>query len=262
MSTTNQFLPTLYTYPKILTEFQQGEYAASPTEQALVDESAEERTIPPPAGSLVLGLGEDGLALMLDIYNPAIGPLLIAGDGGSGKTALLKSLAQASDNQDPGEIQFGVITPFPEEWTEQEILPNCLGIWPVFHPATKDFLSKIINWADALQGSHQFVLVMVDGLDMLTSGGFNIQHELRCLLMIGPERHVLPVVTINPGRLAHLETWLDYFKTCLLGKVKRHQTSRLLLKDPKIDLAELEAGKQFCLPRQDGWLKFRISSIK
>lgn len=262
MSTTAQFLPGLYTFPEIQTELQQEEYTASPTQRALIDESTEERTIPHPAGSLVLGLAEDGLALMLDIYNPALGPLLIAGDGGSGKTALLKSLAQASDNQDPGEIQFGVITPFPEEWTEQEILPNCLGIWPAFHPATKDFLLKIINWANALQGSHQLVLLMVDGLDLLTSGGFNIQHELRCLLMIGPGRHALPVVTINPGRLAHLETWLGYFKTHLLGQVKRPQTARLLLKDSKINLAELEAGKQFYLPRQNGWLKFRLSSIE
>lgn len=217
MSTTDQFLPSLCTYPEIQTELQQKEYTSSPIQQAFIDESAEARSISLPARSLVLGLGEDGLALMLDIFNPAIGPLLIAGDGGSGKTALLKSLAQASNKQDPGEIQFGVITPFPEEWTEPEILPNCLGIWPAFHPATKDFLSKIINWADALQGSHQFILLMVDGLDLLTSTGFNIQHELRCLLMIGSDRHVLPIVTMNPGRLAHPETWLDYFKTRLLG---------------------------------------------
>jgi hypothetical protein len=261
MSTTDQFLPGLYTYPEKGTELQQGEHAASHAQQALIGGSAEERTIPLPARSLVLGQAEDGLSLMLDIYDPAIGPLLIAGDGGSGKTALLRSIAQASDNQDPGDIQFGVITPFPEEWTDQETLPNCLGIWPAFHPAAKEFLLKILNLANVLQGSHQLILVMVDGLDLLTAGGSTIQHELRCLLMIGPRRQILPVVTINPGRLAHLETWLGYFNTSLLGQVDRPQTACLLFKDSKIDLAELEAGKQFCLPRLNGCLKFRLSSI-
>jgi hypothetical protein len=171
-------------------------------------------------------------------------------------------MAQASDNQDAGEIQFGVITRFPGEWTEQETLPNCVGIWPAFYPATKEFLSKILNLANALQGSHQLILVMVDGLDLLTSGGSNIQHELRCLLMIGSRRHALPVVTINPGRLAHLENWLGYFNPYLFGQMKHPQTARLLLKDSKIDLAELEAGKQFCLHRLDGCLKFRLSSTE
>ena len=262
MSTTVQYLPALCVYPGMETEIQHKGNTASPAQQASLDGGFKDRTFPQPAGSFVLGLTEDGLPLELDLYNPAMGPLLIAGDGGSGKTALLKSLACASDNQDPGEIQFGVITPFPEEWTAQEILPNCLGIWPAFHPATKDFLLKMINWANALQRSHQLVLLLVDGLDLLTSGGFNIQHELRHLLMIGPQQHVFPVVAINPGRLVHLETWLGYFKTRLLGQVKHPQTARLLFKDPTFDLAELEAKQQFCLPGQDGWSKFRLQSIE
>ncbi len=68
-------------------------------------------------GSLLLGLAEDGLPVLLDLYDPAPGPLLVAGDGGSGKTAFLQSLARATGLQDPGDIQFGVVTPFPEEWT-------------------------------------------------------------------------------------------------------------------------------------------------
>jgi hypothetical protein len=63
MSTTDQFLPGLYTYPEIRTELQQGEYAASPAGQALIGESAEERTTPLPAWYLVLGQAEDGLSL-------------------------------------------------------------------------------------------------------------------------------------------------------------------------------------------------------
>jgi len=262
LSTTVQYSPHPCACPELETEIQLTGSTASPAQPAIFDERVRGRTILQPAGSFVLGLAEDGLPLELDPYNPATGPLLIAGDGGSGKTALLKSLAMASDTQDPGDILFGVITPFPEEWKRQEILPNCLGIWPAFHPATKDFLLKMINWANALQRSRQLVLLLVDGLDLLTSGGFSIQHELRHLLMIGPERHVFPVVTINPGHLAHLETWLGFFKTCLLGQMKCPQNVRLLFRDPKIYLAEQEAEQQFCLPRHEGWLKFRLQSIE
>jgi len=109
MSTTVQYQPPLCTCPEMETEIQQRGNTVSPTQQDIIDESAKDRTIPRSAGSFVLGLAEDGLPLELDPHNPATGPLLIAGDGGSGKTALLKSLAMASDNQDPGDILFGVI---------------------------------------------------------------------------------------------------------------------------------------------------------
>ena len=261
MSITDQFLLGLQAYQEIQAEIPQKEDVPFANKKAHRYEVVEARTIPLPKESLLLGLGEDGSPLMLDVYDSAPGPLLVAGDGGSGKTAFLKSLAQASDQQSPGEIQFGVITPFPEEWTEQEALSNCLGIWPAYHMAARDFLTQLIGWADSPHGSHQVVLLLVDGLDLLTACDFQIQHELRWLLMYGPERRAWPVVTVNPGRLTHLQTWLDYFKTRILGQVKRPQTTRLLIKDPEINLATLEAGTQFGLSRPGGWLKFRLTPI-
>ena len=210
----------------------------------------------------MLGLAEDGLPLLLDLYEPAPGPLLVAGDAGSGKTAFLKSLAQVSNFQDPGDIQFCVLTPFPEEWTAQETLPNCQGIWPVHHLAAHNFLSQVISWADALSDSRQVLLVLMDGLDLLSANDFEIQQDLRWLLMYGPERHVWPVVTVNPGRLAHLETWLDYFHMRILGQVKRPQTARLLVNDPAIDLAALLPGRQYGLSRPKDWLKFWLPPLE
>ena len=207
-------------------------------------------------------MAEDGLPLLLDLYDSAPGPLLVAGDGGSGKTAFLRSLAQATDLQNPGEIQFGVLTPFPEEWTALESLPNCLGIWPVYHLAARNFLSQLVSWADVLSESRQVVLILLDGLDLLAASGFPVQHDLRWLLMYGPERQVWPVVTVNPGRLTRLENWLDYFQTRILGQVKRPQTARLLVGDPEIDLAALLPGRQFGLSRPDGWLKFCLPTTE
>jgi hypothetical protein len=141
------------------------------------------------------------LPLLLDLYDPAPGPLFVAGDGGSGKTAFLQSLAQASNLQNPGEVQFGVLTPFAEEWTALEILPNCMGIWPAYHAAACSFLSRLVSWTDGLPGSRQAMLILFDGLDLLIATGFQVRHDLRWLLMNGPQRQIWPVVTVNPGRL-------------------------------------------------------------
>jgi len=186
----------------------------------------------------------------------------VAGDGGSGKTAFLRSLAQASDLQNPGEIQFGMLTPFLEEWAVLETLSNCLGIWPAYHVAACNFLSQLVSWAYVLPKCQQVVLILFDGLDLLAASGLQVQQDLRWLLMYGPERQIWLVVTVNPGRLTRLENWLVYFRTRILGHVKRPQTARLLVGDPEIDLAALLPGRQFGLLRPEGWLKFCLPTAE
>ncbi len=218
-------------------------------------------TTPRLHGSLQLGVAENGLPILVDLYDPTPGPLLVAGDGGSGKTTLLQSLTHCSDLQDPGEILFGVITPFPEEWAELEVLSNCLGIWPAYHSAAPRFLSQLVSWTEVLPRTRQVVVVMVDGLDLMTANGFRDQHDMRWLLTYGPRRHVWPVVSINPGRLLDLHSWLGYFQTRIFGRVNRPQTAHLMMDDQEIDLAGLIKAGQYGLWRQDCWLKFRLPSV-
>lgn len=207
---------------------------------------------------LWFGLTDDGHPLTIDLYDPTPGPLLVAGDGGSGKTLFLQSIAQSSVLIDHEDVQFAVLTPFPEEWTKLESLPGSMGIWPVFHSSARHFVSQMVSWAGVLPGSHQVILVLFDGLDLMTVSGCHIQDELRWLLTYGPRRHVWPVVTVNPARLLHLETWLDYFETRILGQVKRVQTARLLVKDPDVNLAGLSPKEQFGLSCPDRWINFRL----
>jgi hypothetical protein len=261
MSTTDQFLLALQAYQEIQAELRQEEQSLPVGTETSIPEAPVEQATPIPDGSLLLGLAEDGLPVLLDLYDPTPGALLVAGDGGSGKTAFLQSLARASDLQNPGDIQFGVLTPFPEEWTALETLPHCLGVWPAYHPSAHDFLSQLVGWADALPKTRQTILLLFDGLDLMTGSNFQYQHDLRWLLMYGPERQVWPVVTVNPGRLIHLQTWLDYFHTRVIGQMKHMHNARLPVDNLEINPADLLPGIQFGLSQPNGWLKFWLPPL-
>ncbi len=215
---------------------------------------------PFPQGILQLGKAENGQPVFIDLCVPANGPVLVAGDGEGGKTAFLQSLTLGSDLQDPGDILFGVLTPFPEEWAGLEVLSNCLGIWPAYHSSARHFLSQLVSWAAVLPSTRQVVILVVDGLDLMLANGFHDLNDLRWLLTYGTRRQVWPIISVNPGRLRHPASWLDYFKTRIIGKVKRPQTAQILVAPSKIDLGEISSKGQYGLWQEDSWLKFNLPS--
>jgi len=253
MATTDQFLLAYQAYREVQDELCQSEQPPAASPAALTE------TVP--SGSLLLGLAEDGLPVMLDLYDPTPGPLLVAGDGGCGKTAFLKSLARAADLHDPGDIQFGVLSPFPEEWRDHEALPGCLGVWPAYHVSALEFLKQLASWVQTLADTRQVVVLFVDGLDLLTTSSSELRGTLRWLLSNGPQGQVWPVVSMNPGRLARLQAWLDYFHTRILGRVKHAQTARLLADGQDLDLGALIPAAQFGLLRSEGWLRFWLPPL-
>ena len=215
---------------------------------------------PFPQRFLRLGKAEDGKPVLLDLLDPAQGPVLVAGDEGGGKSAFLQSVTVGSDLEDPGDILFGVLTPFPEEWSGLEVLSNCLGIWAAYHLSARHFLSQLVSWAAVLPYTHQVVILLVDGLDLLLANGFHDQNDLRWLLTYGPRRQVWPVISVNPGKLPHPASWLDYFPTRIIGRVKRPQTAQLLVAPSRIDLGEISQKGQYGYWRSDSWLKFKLPS--
>src|SRR6266508_2990455 len=51
---------------------------------------------PMPQEALFLGVASDGLPVLLNLYDPVPGPMLIGGDAGTGKTRLLQIIASAA----------------------------------------------------------------------------------------------------------------------------------------------------------------------
>jgi len=217
---------------------------------------------PLPREALLLGLASDGLPVLLNLHDPHPGPLLVAADPGTGKTNLLQMMAQAAaEMHDVGDVQFGVITNYPDEWEHLAGVEHCVGIFPTYHDSAMDFLSSLSGWAHANKGSQQSILLLVDDLESMEHIDFDARQTLRWLLLRGPSRKVWPIISMNAERVTQVDTWLEAFRTRIFGKVQDDYIAEELTGIAGTTLRHLQAGLQFALREDGDWLKFWIPEL-
>ena len=216
---------------------------------------------PMPPEALFLGVASDGLPVLLNLHDPIPGPILIAGDSGTGKTALLQTIATAAGRtHQPEELQFGILTGHPDEWNALENIPNNVGIFSLYNSSSEDFILSLASWAHGNKSSQQSVLLLLDDLEIASNIDFDARQNLRWLLLRGPARRVWPILTLNPSRMENILPWLDAFHTRVFGTIQDPQHIQKLGAE-HADVDSLNTGTQFSLREGKHWLRFWIPSI-
>jgi hypothetical protein len=211
---------------------------------------------PLPRTALFLGLAEDGLPVLLDLYDPIPGPILIVADQASGKTALLQMVARAAEfSHNPSEVQSGIITQYPNEWKNFQGNHSTVGIYSTQEDAARELLQSLVTWAHNNKGEGQSILLLIDDLEAVTKLDQQTEQNLRWLLLRGPSRRVWPIVTINASRVRNMETWLDFFRTRLFGCIHDPNDSHFIASDPDKVFDNL-ATSQFTMREGNNWLDF------
>jgi len=216
---------------------------------------------PMPPEALFLGVASDGLPVLLNLHDPIPGPLLITGDAGTGKTGLLQIISRAAGKMhQPQELQFGVLTSHPDEWSAFEDIPNNVGILPFYHRSAEDFILSLASWAHENKTSRQSVLLLLDDLEAASNLNFDARQNLRWLLLRGPARRVWPIITLTPHRMENIGPWLEAFHTRIFGTMQNSQHINQLGAE-SAELDSLNGGSQFTLREGDHWLRFWIPTI-
>ncbi len=223
-----------------------------------------------PLEALFLGIASDGLPVLLNLYDPHPGPILVAGDAGAGKTAFLQTVAQAAaQTHSPNDLQFGVITNYPDEWKSTEGMTHLAGVFPVGHNSTQEFIASLVAWAHSNKNTHHCMLLLVDDLESFASLDLEAVQNFRWLLLRGAARRVWPIVTLNAPRYGQVIAWLENFRTRIFGRVANGPVAEALGGSKTAALDQLEAGIQFSLrenkvPRalggKENWLRFWVPS--
>jgi NACHT domain len=216
---------------------------------------------PMPLEALFLGVAFDGLPVLLNLHDPVPGPILITADPGSGKTTLLQTVALAAGKMhQPDDVQFGVLTNHPDEWSGMENIPNNVGVFPLYNQSAEDFILSLASWAHGNKTSQQSVLLLLDDLEAASNLDFDARQNLRWLLLRGPARRVWPIITLNPNRMENIMPWLDAFRTRVFGTMQ-NQKQIGQLDAVSAELESLHSGSHFTLQEGDHWLRFWLPSI-
>jgi hypothetical protein len=217
---------------------------------------------PLPRQALFIGIASDGLPVLLNLHDPTPGPMLVIGEGRAGKTSFLKCIGRSlSLTHSEDDAQYGVITTRPEEWEQVEKTAHRVGIFDVTQVGAQELVQSLASWAHSNRNTTQSVLILLDDLEaMLKMEPEALQH-FRWLLLRGPSRRVWPVVTLRAESYGEVLPWLENFRTRVFGRVTDLQIAQALGGDQKSALDQLEAGRQFSLRENSGWLQFWLPSF-
>ncbi len=213
---------------------------------------------PLPRAALFLGMAADQLPVLLNLADPVPGPVLIAGDSGSGKTRLLQLIAEVvSQTHDPDTLRFVVIAERPAEWDSLTPSPNCEGILSFHEALTTNYLSSLVNWAHTNKHSDQYVLLLIDGLEGLQADE-SLHQSVRWLLLRGPSRRIWPIVTVKATRASAVNQWLPAFRTRLCGHIAADRDLAPLAGPTGASFDSLAPGAEFAMREGRDWLPFWI----
>ncbi len=218
---------------------------------------------PLPEEALFLGVADDGLPILLNLYDPIPGPILIVGDQGSGKTKLMQIIARAAETLHvPSQTQYAAVTQFPSEWDIFHNSESNVGVYEAQEPSTEELLQSLVAWAHNNKGEAQSVLLFIDDLEALTKLNDQAQQNLRWLLLRGTSRHIWIFATLNISRAPALDAWLDFFRTRLFGRIQNPSDAESVAGDFDETFNHLLKGSEFAMREENKWLKFWIPAIE
>ena len=237
--------------------------------------------LPLPQNSLILGVCDDGLPLVLELSDPSPGALLFLGDEVEGLRKHLQAvLASVCLLSDPKQVQVDIISPQPEVFTAQKRFPHVQKIHLPDQNEMFDLLGCLFELIEQRQRKDNSLagkflkeflpsnkgparILMIDQLDVLVE---QLAPEslayLRWLLRRGPAANVWVLASVNAQNAQTVDgKTLNAFGLRVAGKLRNTAQASRLTDLPLDKLSNLVAGEQACIKLDENVIEFSILEI-
>lgn len=185
-----------------------------------------------PAQAAVLGVDEEGVPVLLDLYDPAPGALVIIGDEREEQLNMLRSaVISLAARSSPRAVQFLILSCDPQQWSkwisEQGYERYCVSIEGVDDlDSARDWILRLGDWIEQRrtgQRSGPPILLVLDTLSFLPRLSYDIRLNFEWMAKEGPAAQIWPLAAISSDLAQMLSGrhLLRAFHTQILGFVDR-----------------------------------------
>jgi hypothetical protein len=203
---------------------------------------------PHPSRTMMLGVCDDGLPLLLDLTNPAPGAILAVSDVQYANITFVKSLlSSACFLNTPGQLQVHILSlhknDFPDFYKRphftQQISPN--------QPNSHDLIEALCDLVEVRQRGQNrgpAHLLVIDGLDLILNNSKERQlADFLWLIQEGPLHRVWPLVTLGSSYFKEdMLSIIERFGTYVIGRVEASTLINHLAGDAVLDTSHLVPG--------------------
>jgi hypothetical protein len=230
-----------------------------PTLEELIDHSSGFQP-----NTMILGISEDGLPLTLDLTNPSPGALLVTGDRGGGKSALLSSaLASVCLLNTQQQVVIHILAKETEIYQQLTVSNHCKGLSAFDKSKSSTLINEladVVEWRRRNRPEDPCIILVIDDLptclEVLNPRDFG---RLCWLIRHGPRSFVWTLASLSTEDSPHVDPKiLSAFRTRLIGHIHDDDYAAYLSQDAELDARWIEEGLQYYVRHGDDCLSFWV----